>query len=88
MNSAGFKLDNSFKINHLSFGQKVAFDKIAKSFPDMDVEHPLDGFEVERPEGTDMMRAGFFLKAVPSVFVGSALDQIFLVLDKVVSRIV
>ena len=38
------KLDNSFTINHLSFGEKADMKKIAQRFPDIDLKSPLDGF--------------------------------------------
>ena len=38
-------LDNSFKIHHLSFGNKAEFESIKSSYPDVEVIHPLDGFE-------------------------------------------
>ena len=45
LGNKGYKFDNSFKINHLSFGKKTDFDQIARDFPDAGVMHPLDGFE-------------------------------------------
>ena len=42
-------LDNSFKINHLSFGERKDFDEIARKYPDAGVMHPLDGFERMKP---------------------------------------
>jgi len=65
----GIKLDNSFKINHLSFGEKARFDKIKGRFPDTDIQHPLDGYAVNRDDNLDAkMRSTFFIKAVPSIF--------------------
>ena len=49
MNSVGYQLDNSFKINHLSFGVMENFERIAKMFPNAGVMHPLDGFEMIKP---------------------------------------
>eukprot|EP00353_Schmidingerella_taraikaensis_P011058 CAMPEP_0185582938 /NCGR_PEP_ID=MMETSP0434-20130131/21221_1 /TAXON_ID=626734 ORGANISM="Favella taraikaensis, Strain Fe Narragansett Bay" /NCGR_SAMPLE_ID=MMETSP0434 /ASSEMBLY_ACC=CAM_ASM_000379 /LENGTH=193 /DNA_ID=CAMNT_0028201903 /DNA_START=88 /DNA_END=669 /DNA_ORIENTATION=- len=45
----GHSLDNSFTINHLSFGDKADFESIARNFPDAGVMHPLDGFERIKP---------------------------------------
>ena len=66
----GIKLDNSFKINHLSFGQKTDMESIARRFPDTDLKHTLDGFEMEKSKKdlSKHMRVGFFLNAVPSEF--------------------
>ena len=44
MQQEGFWLDNSFTINHLSFGYKANFKSIKERFPGTDVQHPLDGF--------------------------------------------
>jgi len=65
----GLTFDNSFRINHLSFGKKADFEAIAANFPDAGVMHPLDGFEKKKPEGLEM-RCGFYLKAVPAIFLG------------------
>lgn len=46
----GYSLDNSFTINHMSFGKLEDFDTIAKHYPDAGVMHPLDGFERKLPE--------------------------------------
>lgn len=43
-------LNNSFKINHLSFGEPKDFSEIARRYPDAGVMHPLDGFERMLPE--------------------------------------
>ena len=45
----GYKLDNTFLINHLSFGKKEDFKSIALQFPDAGVMHPLDGFGMVKP---------------------------------------
>ena len=45
LNMKGIRLDNSFKINELSFGDKENFNAIARQFPDAGIMHPLDGFE-------------------------------------------
>mmetsp|Transcript_63885 Transcript_63885/g.88206 ORF Transcript_63885/g.88206 Transcript_63885/m.88206 type:complete len:166 (+) Transcript_63885:258-755(+) len=37
-------MDFSYKIHHLSFGEKRNFESIKRSFPDTDLNHPLDGF--------------------------------------------
>ena len=63
------KLDNSYRINHLSFGEKKRFDSIRHKFPDTDLQHPLDGFEKMRDDDLSAhMRANFAIKAVPSIF--------------------
>lgn len=46
----GIKLDNSFKIHHLSFGALADFNSISMHFPEAGVMHPLDGFERIKPE--------------------------------------
>ena len=61
-------LDNSFKINHLSFGEKKDFIEIARKYPDAGVMHPLDGFERMKPVDQKAMRVGFYVKAVPAIF--------------------
>lgn len=66
----GYTFDNSFEINHLSFGNKADFDEISRSFPDAGVMHPLDGFKGEKNGETKSMRVGFYLKAVPAIFMG------------------
>ena len=66
----GHTFDNSFRINHLSFGKKTDFETIAANFPDAGVMHPLDGFERELPSDEKAMRVGFYLKAVPAIFLG------------------
>jgi hypothetical protein len=48
LNGNGIFLDNSFKINHISFGEKVRFDRIKGRFPDTDIQHPLDGYNKMR----------------------------------------
>ena len=35
---AGYQLDNSFKINHLSFGRRTDFDEIEERFPDAGIK--------------------------------------------------
>ena len=88
MNGAGYKLDNSFKINHLSFGVLHEFDQIATDFPDAGVIHPLDGFEVTKPMDNGLMRSGFYLKAVPAIFVGNWWDKTLAIVETVVSRLI
>ncbi len=41
----GFYIDNSFRIDHFSFGSKANFNSISKSFPNTDIKHPLDKFK-------------------------------------------
>ena len=45
LSGKGISLDNSFKINHLSFGELANFDRIKGRFPDTDIQHPLDTYE-------------------------------------------
>lgn len=74
-------LNNSFKINHLSFGEKADFTAINRHFPDVGLEHPLDGFEHALPGDKRHMRCGFYLKAVPALFLSefaSLLSNLFL----------
>jgi len=42
----GFSFDYSYKINHLSFGDKADFATIKKNFPNTDIQNPLDGITV------------------------------------------
>ena len=88
MHIAGYELDNSFKINHLSFGKKENFDRITGMFPGAGIEHPLDGFEATKPEGKEKMKCGFFVKAVPAVFVGDAITRILSGVEVIVGRII
>ena len=67
LHAEGIELDNSFKINHLSFGDLKDKQAIAERFPDTDIRNPLDGFEREKGDAKNM-RVGFFLNAVPSEF--------------------
>lgn len=68
----GIRFDNSFKINHLSFGEKANFERIKGRFPDTDIQHPLDGYvknmprEAGKPNTTT--RSMFAINAVPSIF--------------------
>ena len=39
----GYQFDPTYKIHHLSFGNKEDFDYIHRSFKDLYMEHPLDG---------------------------------------------
>lgn len=64
----GISLNNSFKIHHLSFGEMSDFTAINRYFPDVGLEHPLDGFEHNLPGDKKYMRCGFYLKAVPALF--------------------
>ena len=45
----GYTFNNSFRINHLSFGKMENFEDIMARFPEAGVIHPLDGFEREIP---------------------------------------
>ena len=67
LHAEGIELDNSFKINHLSFGDIKDKKTIAERFPDTDIRNPLDGFEREKGKARNM-RVGLFLNAVPSEF--------------------
>jgi hypothetical protein len=42
-----YTLDFSYKIHHLSFGNKEDFDYIKKNFEDLEMEHPADGIAVQ-----------------------------------------
>ena len=70
LNMKGIRLDNSFRINELSFGEKENFNAIASQFPDAGIMHPLDGFERKMSDEKMAMRVGFYLKAVPAMFYG------------------
>jgi len=43
----GMSFDYSYKINHLSFGDKLDFATIKKNFPNTDIQNPLDGFQTK-----------------------------------------
>jgi hypothetical protein len=45
LDDKGIRLDNSFKINHLSFGALANYDRIKGRFPLTDIKHPLDTYE-------------------------------------------
>ena len=64
----GYKLDNSFRINQLSFGTEEDFKIISENFPDAGIMHPLNGFTKEKPESEKNMHCGFYLNAVPAIF--------------------
>ena len=68
METKGYKLDNSVRIDHLSFGELQNFAEINARFPDAGVMHPLDGFEKQKSADHEAMRLGFFIKAVPAIF--------------------
>ena len=44
LNREGIQLNNSIKINHISFGEKADLKKIAARFPNSDIRNPLDSF--------------------------------------------
>ena len=52
-------------------------------FPDAGVMHPLDGFSRELPKDQKAMRVGFYLKAVPAIFLGEFGSWMFRLFDKV-----
>lgn len=72
----GYQFDFTYKINHLSFGNKRDFDYIQRSFTDLYLEHPVDNFEgkpdyKKNDKGEDVpkgLRTLFYLVAVPSYF--------------------
>lgn len=69
LNGKGIKLDNAYKINHLSFGEKTRFDRIKHRFPDTDIQHPLDAYEMIRDDDlSEKLRSTFTIQAVPSIF--------------------
>ena len=69
----GYSFDNSFTINHLSFGEKKDFHKIRSRFPDTDLANPRDGISVKQSEETKNLKVLFYLKAVPSIFESDSL---------------
>ena len=75
----GYDFDNSFVINHISFGEKKDFSRIKMRFPDTDLSNPLNGIKVDQPEDTKNLKVLFYLKAVPSIFEADSLlgDTIF-----------
>lgn len=79
----GYTFNNSFTVNHLSFGEFADFTAIARQFPDAGVMHPLDGFERMLPEDQKYMRVGFYLKAVPAIFLSEFGSWMFRIFDKV-----
>jgi len=72
----GYHFDFTYKIKHVSFGNKRDFDTIKNSFQDLDMEHPCDGIEdkpvfVKNDEGQELpnyIKTMFYLVAVPSYF--------------------
>ena len=74
----GYHFDFTYKINHLSFGNKVDFDYIQRSFTDLYMDHPCDGLEgapdykkaedINKPMIPKGLKAMFYLVAVPSYF--------------------
>lgn len=54
----------------MSFGKKADFETIARYYPDAGVMHPLDGYVMNKPAEQKYMRCGFYLKAVPAIFLG------------------
>ena len=72
LDGKGIMLDNSFKINHLSFGELANFDRIKGRFPDTDIQHPLDTYErinvKENGKVAKITRSMFAIQAVPSIF--------------------
>lgn len=66
-------LDYSYKINHVSFGNKNDFDYIQRKFTDLYMDHPMDGIaeEAEYTEGGERakgFKSMFYIVAVPSYF--------------------
>jgi hypothetical protein len=45
MEMKGLYLDNSFRIDHVSFGEKQNFQRIKSGFPEADIQHPIDGLK-------------------------------------------
>ena len=45
LKSQGYNFDFSYKIHHMSFGNKDDFDYIAGNFHDLEMEHPADGID-------------------------------------------
>eukprot|EP00355_Strombidium_rassoulzadegani_P004564 CAMPEP_0168618376 /NCGR_PEP_ID=MMETSP0449_2-20121227/6041_1 /TAXON_ID=1082188 /ORGANISM="Strombidium rassoulzadegani, Strain ras09" /LENGTH=257 /DNA_ID=CAMNT_0008659251 /DNA_START=34 /DNA_END=807 /DNA_ORIENTATION=+ len=77
LSSQGHDFDFSYKINHLSFGNKQDFDYIKRQFTDLDLEHPADGVsgqpekkkdEKSEKELSKSFKTNFYLVAVPSYF--------------------
>ena len=71
----GYHFDFTYKINHISFGNKRDFDYIQRSFSDLYMEHPCDGLEGTpeyKKDGDKDIAKGiksmFYLVAVPSYF--------------------
>ena len=69
----GYKFDNSFVINHISFGEKADFHKIRSRFPDTDLANPLDGIAINQTEELTNLKVLFYIKAVPSIFESDSL---------------
>ena len=68
----GYVFDFSYKIRHMSFGNADDFNYIAKIFPDVLLEHPVDGLDGTPEydsEGKPLgFKTNFYLVAVPSYF--------------------
>lgn len=69
----GYSFDNSFVINHISFGEKTDFARIRNRFPDTDLSNPVDGIKFDQPQDTKHLKVLFYLKAVPSIFESDSL---------------
>lgn len=77
LHADGVTFDNTFTINHLSFGDLKDKQTIKDRFPETDISNPLDGFTREKGDATTM-RVGFFLNAVPSEFEADHLGNAFI----------
>ena len=63
------KFDNTFILNHLSFGEATDLKRIETRFPGISFTNPLDNFALEdQSVSSGYMRVGFHLDVIPSIF--------------------
>ena len=88
----GIYFDNTYTINHLSFGAYDNLETIMHRFPYTDLQHPLDrvhqapiseeetikkGGEESKVYRPKRMMSAYFINAVPSLFESSAFGSLF-----------
>lgn len=45
LENMGHTMDHSFRIDHMSFGEKDGFSRVQSAYPSVAIKHPIDGFE-------------------------------------------
>ena len=68
----GYRLDYSFKINHLSYGKQEDFKIIQQKFTKVGIMNPLDRLEIKAKKDdqdkASPLQTNIYLVAVPSYF--------------------